>query len=218
MVEETAVHRALAAPTRARVLEVLGRTERPLGVLDIAGQVGVHPNTVRFHLRLLERAGLVDRRPRRRQGRGRPRLLFVARPGPAGNGYRLLAEALVAYLAGEEDAQRRSREAGRGWGVRLARSREATRGSLAGVVAVLGELGFQPEPESGPRAARVLLHACPFRRVAEAHPEVVCSLHLGVIRGLLEAWGSDLRADSLEPFVGPELCVATLRGSVGGGP
>jgi predicted ArsR family transcriptional regulator len=29
---------------------------------------------------------------------------------------------------------------------------------------------------------------CPFREIAEARPDVVCSIHLGLMRGALARW------------------------------
>jgi len=39
---------------------------------------------------------------------------------------------------------------------------------------------------------------------------VVCSVHLGVLRGTLTRLGVAPEAAALEPFVEPELCIAHL--------
>ena len=49
-------------PRRAAVLEALRSSDDPLGVTELAEQLGIHPNTVRFHLDALVAQGLVDRR------------------------------------------------------------------------------------------------------------------------------------------------------------
>ncbi|GIV00644.1 MAG: hypothetical protein KatS3mg014_2259 [Actinomycetota bacterium] len=46
--------------------------------------------------------------------------------------------------------------------------------------------------------------------MAEEHPEIVCSVHLGLLEGALEALGVRA-ATELRPFLEPELCVARLR-------
>ena len=52
--------RALSDPTRVRILEVLGRSEQPVG--QIATTLGSQPSTVSKHLQVLFLAGLVHRR------------------------------------------------------------------------------------------------------------------------------------------------------------
>ncbi|HZE17153.1 MAG TPA: transcriptional regulator, partial [Mycobacterium sp.] len=66
----------------------------------------------------------------------------------------------------------------------------------------------------------IRLHACPVRELARAHPEVACSLHRGMLQGLLtnaaNAKGSAKKSPrplleaELEPFVEPELCIARV--------
>ncbi|MFF6997946.1 helix-turn-helix transcriptional regulator [Streptomyces sp. NPDC008313] len=58
---------------------------------------------------------------------------------------------------------------------------------------------------------RLHLHHCPFREVAQRRPDIVCAIHLGLMQGTVEALRTPLAAESLEPFVTPHLCVATLR-------
>jgi predicted ArsR family transcriptional regulator len=39
---------------------------------------------------------------------------------------------------------------------------------------------------------------------------VVCPVHLGLMRGVLESAGAAVTVDRLDPFVHPDLCVAHL--------
>jgi predicted ArsR family transcriptional regulator len=39
---------------------------------------------------------------------------------------------------------------------------------------------------------------------------VVCPIHLGLMRGVLESAGASVAVDDLAPFVEPDLCVAHL--------
>jgi predicted ArsR family transcriptional regulator len=57
---------------------------------------------------------------------------------------------------------------------------------------------------------RILLHACPFRAVASKHPDVVCAVHLGLLRQTLANLDIPIEATALEPFVTPHLCIAHL--------
>jgi len=53
----------------------------------------------------------------------------------------------------------------------------------------LAELGFDPATGDGGTAVTIAFTHCPFRELAEAHPEVVCHLHRGLIEGFVEQLG-----------------------------
>jgi predicted ArsR family transcriptional regulator len=75
------------------------------------------------------------------------------------------------------------------------------------VVALLDELGFAPSPNA--RLGIVKLRRCPLLEAAHQHPEVVCGVHLGVVRGALDELGCDpekAERITLQPFSGPEAC------------
>jgi len=78
------------------------------------------------------------------------------------------------------------------------------------VTALFAELGFEPELRGEPEAPQIRMRACPFRAVARDHPDVVCSVHLGLLREALRQRGSTAVGLRLEPFVEPELCIAHL--------
>ncbi len=52
--------KALADPTRLRMLELLAGQPRPLCVCDITAQFALHQPTISHHLGILRRAGLID--------------------------------------------------------------------------------------------------------------------------------------------------------------
>jgi predicted ArsR family transcriptional regulator len=66
---------------------------------------------------------------------------------------------------------------------------------------MLGDIGFAPEVSSDHTA--INLHRCPFRELAESHPDVVCGAHLGMIQGALTKLGAPVSAIHLLPFVQP---------------
>ena len=76
------------------------------------------------------------------------------------------------------------------------------------VMALFTEMGFDPELADESGGQRILLHACPFVGVARAHPEVVCTLRLGLLRGALEHLAAPPLDARLVPFAEPGLCVA----------
>jgi predicted ArsR family transcriptional regulator len=206
--------------SRADVLDLLRAADGPLGVRQIAQRTGLHPNTARFHLEALAEAGLAVRETEGRQTPGRPRIGYRAgADGPGGpRRYRLLAEMLTSLIAGTmPEPDRAAEQAGREWGAYLAEqpppyerlSAEEAAGQLT---AIMEQLGFAPRAEAGADAGQyqLRLRQCPFREVAEHHRDVICSLHLGLMRGALARMRAPVTADRLDPFVEPSLCIARL--------
>lgn len=205
--------------SRADVLDLLRAADGPLGVKEIAQRMGLHPNTARFHLEALVEAGLAARATEERETPGRPRIGYRAvADSPAGRRrYRMLAEMLTSMIAGTMPSpSKAAEEAGREWGSYLTEQpppyeRPTAQESLARLTTIMAEFGFAPQPEEGEDGQyRICLHQCPFREVAERHKDVVCALHLGMMRGALTTLRAPLRADRLDPFVEPSLCVASL--------
>jgi predicted ArsR family transcriptional regulator len=213
--------------SQRRVLAVLLAASAPVGVEEIARQVRLHPNTTRFHLDALIDAGLAARASEERDLPGRPRTLYTATPDSARTGrrnYRLLAEILTSYLAHQTRQPRQAAlKAGEAWGRYLTERPTPFRRVDAAtatrqLVDTLDDIGFAPEAVTTGRKRQILLHHCPFRETAEEHGDVVCSIHLGLMRGLLAELDAPLQARRLDPFVEPSLCVAHLaaRGSAQG--
>lgn len=205
-------HRVFSDPSRVAVLETVLGARRPLGVREIAEAVGLHVNTVRAHLSRLEERGLVTARAERRDRRGRPRTLYAAREESGPRDYRLLAEALVAAAAGADgDGRAAAVAAGHAQGVRIAGAPEypvSAGRAVARVVEVLDAAGFRPCASADGR--RIELRNCPFRELSERAPEVVCGVHLGVVRGVLRGLGAPVTATRLRPFAEPGLCTVEL--------
>lgn len=210
-------HRALADPSRARILAELG-DDGPLDARELGGRVGLHVNTVRVHLGTLVDAGLVASENLPPQGRGRPRVVYRATADEPGEGrrYRLLAEILTAFVARSgPDARAGLEEIGEAWGHYMVDSPPPFASlsddeAVARLVALLAAVGFQPELDEKKRQRRILMRPCPFLELARRHQDVVCPVHLGLIRGALAELGATTTATQLEPFVEPDLCVAHL--------
>jgi predicted ArsR family transcriptional regulator len=205
---------------RLRVLEMLRGTAGGHVVTELAVRLGLHPNTVRFHLNRLVAAGLATREVEQHNGPGRPRLTFAAVPQqdtePGRRSYQLLADMLAGFIADTSpDAAAQAVELGRTWGRYLATkpapSKRVTEGeSLRELLHVLDDIGFSPVLAEDDQHPQVHLRHCPFLEVASAHGEVVCSLHLGVMQGVLIEQRAPVEASDLQPFVEPSLCVAHL--------
>ena len=206
-------------PTRARVLAYLQDAGEPMTASAVGARLALHVNTARFHLDALTDDGLVVRHREERSTPGRPRVLYApvsAAPRVAHRSYRLLAEILTSYLEGNlPDPAASAEEAGRAWGRYLAEPpapfrRTEEEEALAALVGSLDRIGFDSHVVDEPGALRLEVSHCPFLEVAEGHNDVVCSVHLGLMRGMLEQMRSPVSADTLEPLVGPSLCVARL--------
>lgn len=222
-------HGALAVASRVQLLDALRASERPLDARELATACGLHVSTVRFHLHVLNEAGLVRSHSESPRTRGRPRLLYG--PVSAGDigaprqtGYQVLATVLAAHWA-ETAAERAQRAERAGWAV--ARERSFTprsslsltvEESVAQVSGLFAELGFEPQLTREGQTLQIRLHACPFRAVASKHPEVVCSMHLGLLRGALAELGAPATTSSLRPFVEPHLCVAHITPAIESAP
>ena len=208
-------HRVLASATRSGLLATLRRAGRPFAVRELAVAHGLHPNSVREQLALLVEAGLVVREVAPPAGRGRPSLRYRARAdddafeGPA---YRVLAGVLADQLARLPDATSASLEAGVRWGrSMIAGTPGATveTDAVDRLVELLDQAGFAPEAPTLP-GEPIRLHHCPFENLARERGNVICGVHLGLMRGALAELGAPIDAVGLDPFVRPDLCVAHL--------
>ncbi len=82
---------------------------------------------------------------------------------------------------------------------------------LEALVDRLDSLGFDPAvdgTEEGETAVIAFAH-CPFRELAEAHPDLVCSLHRGMVEGFVDAMG-DAEVDDFHPLVHRQPCQVSV--------
>ena len=81
--EDHSLTRALADDRRARLVDELRSEADGLDVQELARRLGLHANTVRWHLGVLRDAGAVSSTAAPVNGRGRPRILYrLERPLP----------------------------------------------------------------------------------------------------------------------------------------
>ena len=206
-----------SAGRRRDVLRLLRASADTMSILAIADALGVHPNTVRFHLDVLVRDGQVEQVAPGRKGPGRPPLMFQAVRQMDRGGtrqYRLLAEILGTAIATERHSGDMARAAGRAWGRAMEPPPDgasSAEGAVDRLVEMLDELGFAPERRDGDgEHVQIGLRHCPFLELAESQTDVVCPVHLGLMQGAMEAWGSPATIDRLEPFDQPDLCLAHI--------
>ncbi len=227
---------ARLSSARARILDILTDQPEPCTVSALTALTRQHPNTIREHLDGLVDDGLGVRTRGPAQGRGRPAWLYSAAADfgsePGTREYAGLASTLAAQIARSSARPfADSVAAGRDWGRELVRRGRASvrtspateeagnetgvapakaRTAIAArrqVVSLLTELGFAPSADA--RAGVVTLRRCPLLEAANQYPDVVCGVHLGVVRGALDELGADpdrTEQTALQPFSEPGAC------------
>lgn len=185
---------ALAEPVRRSLFDLVLRSSKPVSKDVAAAELGLARSTAAFHLDRLAEEGLLEVEYARLSGRtgpgsGRPAKLYRTSEGEVGvsvpdRHYDLAGELLASAV--EESTS--SGEPVRDVLLRLA-EREGT--SLGAEASSLDELlvaaGFEPR-EDGEDG--IVLANCPFHRLAQGHPDIVCSLNLELLRGAVGALGS----------------------------
>lgn len=202
--------RRALSPSRAQVLDLVRRNRDGVTLSAIARFTGLHENTVRGHLEALRADDQVERTRGEPAGRGRPPWVWSPRASTDDSGgYAGLASALARTIAEHtDDADRLAMEAGRTWGRSLGHGATGSGDVVADVATLMRSLDYEPRREPG--STTINLHACPLLDAATAHPEVVCTVHHGLVRGALEAHGAADHPSSLEPFAAPGTCVLRI--------
>jgi predicted ArsR family transcriptional regulator len=212
---------ALAQPTRARLFALLGELRRPAGTEELAKRLDLHPNGVRLHLERLEEEGLVLRE-RERLARGRPRDAWSISPDaqPGGDpptAYADLGRWLVRAIAAGATRVRDVEATGRQIGRELA-PQSGGGSPEQRIHGVLVAMGFQPRRRLDPAGTLTYcLDNCPYRTAVHERRQVVCGLHRGLTRGLLDEIDPKTKLSAFVPK-DPDAagCEITLRGPIAG--
>ena len=182
----------------------------------LAERLSLHPNGVRAQLQRMRDAGLVIHR-RIAGPRGRPRdewaISPTARPGgdpprAYGSIARWLARAIPATPRRLAEVEATGRDVGR----ELAR---ANGDPVSAIADVMAALGFQPavdQPEPGRMVCA--LRNCPYRDSVRENQPVICGLHKGLVRGVLDRVAPDATLERFVPHdpdeAGCEIEIANL--------
>jgi len=168
---------------------------------QIAGLFDIHTNVARHHLDKLVADGYLRVTHRRRSGKrgpgaGRPAKHYettakeVSVQFPARR-YDLLAELLVRVVqrVAPGEAAQIAEDVGREYGREVAAEIGLSKGSgfdtaAQAVAKAMMGVGFDTEPGSGENL--LVTHSCPFGKTALDHPDIVCKLDQGIVKGLLE--------------------------------
>lgn len=201
--------------SQRRIVEELKR-RGPTTIPALAAAIDLNVETVRAHMRALDREGLVQRTGSQARGPGRPEIVYALAPS---------AEALFPNREGEvlQELARHLEDAGeqdllRGFFADyVARRRpdamqrlEALEGEerLREVARILTDMGFMAEIRMDADGRQVLrLCHCPLRNLVAA-TRAPCRAELGFVRELL---GSDLARITYIP-AGDPACSYSLTG------
>jgi predicted ArsR family transcriptional regulator len=175
--------------TRRAILELLAESPAGMTAAELGRALGMHPNGVRKHLEALARDGSVGAERVVSGRRGRPavryRVADERRDAAAAQRLAALLAELVAEMGPDEALVE---EFGRRQATRFA----ATPDGRAALMHMLTTMGFAPRETTGAAAWRdggleVVLGNCPFAQaVREEDGRLVCVLHRGLSRGLVE--------------------------------
>jgi len=197
------VLKALGDNTRYAIYLELARSSSPRSTAEIAEALGLHPNTVRPHLERMREVGLLEVASDGRGTVGRPQHRYALASDAPSLGLEpaaypmlsaMLVQAAAAAGVGPDQAAAAGSEHGRTLGRQAATAepsngRPPGRRCAAALVALLSELGFDPAAVEDDGLLTVAFTHCPFQDLAEAHPDVVCHLHRGLIQGFVEEIG-----------------------------
>jgi len=178
----------LAQSTRRRLFALLSDLGGSASTDDLAERLALHPNGVRTHLQRMRDAGLLLHR-RVPRPRGRPRdewaIAPTARPGgDPPHAYGALARWLARTIPATPARLREVEAAGREIGQELASAPATTPEQAIGDL--LAALGFQPEIDRAHDRLSCRLGNCPYRDSVRENQDVICTLHRGLTRGLLD--------------------------------
>jgi len=189
--------KTLGDNTRYAIYLELARAPRPLTTAEIAETINLHPNTVRPHLERMRDVGLVDVSADARGGIGRPQHRYALATDAPSLGLEppvmpLLARMVITMADRLGARPTDAFTTGEAEGAARAVPYTSAPSSLEALVSDLDQLGFDPVVSDGDRGDTVVAFAnCPFGDLAREHPDLVCSLHHGMVAGFVGVMGGE---------------------------
>lgn len=194
---------AISSFSRVEILHLIQVQPRQT-VAGLAAATALHPNTVREHLERLLDAGHIVRETEHRTTRGRPRVLYSAATGEA-EASSPVARRKARAAAERGDIMRRVMP----WtGASVADLDADSTHQLDAIVDHLSESGFDPLVDE--RELTINLSPCPHAESQAAHRETLCSVHLGIMQGVLAEAHGPLSVAGMKPSCDPTQCVVQL--------
>lgn len=187
----------LTEPQRRRLYDYVRSQPGPVTREEAAAACGISHKLAAFHLDKLFEVGLLDAvtasATSSRRGRGRPPKAYVPTQEEVAlsvpeRRYVLLGEILVDTVAtGPDEGRQAALSAARRRGAELARRCDRRDGdSVRSLTGALEQLGAEPQQ---PDPGHVVLGNCPFRKLANRQPELVCQMCRGLCESLTDGLG-----------------------------
>lgn len=168
---------------------------------ELAEEAGLHLNTAREHLQLLENEGFIVSRTVATGKRGRPPVVFDP----------------VKHANVNTNADRRAAHA-QDMGDLLRRISDTPEESASLTIEAehqvdtiythLDDAGFEPEVEAD--GVTLSMRPCKYHLLIDEYGSVVCSVHAMLIQDQLDQVEGPLRLESMAPFVEPHRCQIVL--------
>jgi predicted ArsR family transcriptional regulator len=182
--------KALGDNTRYAIYLELARASRPQATAEIAESLDLHPNTVRPHLERMREVGLLQVEVDSRGAVGRPQHRYWLAEGAPSLGFEppafpVLARMLLRVAASAAVPPDDATDAGREQGAADAQRVGSDLDSDEALLEELDLLGFDPAAVRADDTLTVAFTRCPFRELAESAPDLVCSLHRGLVEGFV---------------------------------
>lgn len=194
-------YRGLTQISRVRLLHAVQRGPGRR-LKDLADAAGIHINTARDHLRVLEGEGLIVSAPETTGTRGRPPTVYT----PVTDVDENPAARKRAHQAQElGDKLRR-------FAPDLAHPSDLSGDALHQIDTLythLEDVGLEPELDE--QALTISLEPCPFAGMIESERNVVCSVHATLVQHHLAQVPGPLRLGKLSPFLRPDVCQIALQ-------
>lgn len=194
-----ASYSAISSSSRVEILHLLQTTPQRT-IADLVDATGLHANTVREHLQRLLDDGCIVSETEKRQMRGRPRVLYSAADGAD-------ASSPVQRRKVQESAERGD----------LLRRILPTDGEdlspveqhqLDAIVDQLLDAGFDPVVDE--QKLTIDLTPCAHAEAQAGHRDMLCSVHLSLMQGVLTEARGPLAIEGMRPACDPRECVVQL--------
>jgi predicted ArsR family transcriptional regulator len=218
--ERLEILKTLGDNTRYAIYLELARSVRPLATAEVADTLGLHPNTVRPHLERMRDLGLLDVTTVATGSVGRPQHRYALAPDAPSLGLeppafptltRMLLQAAASAGLDPEDLADAGREQGRADHQRVASVGDPAPGTdvVDALEEELAAFGFDPARVDDGTSVTIAFTHCPFRQLAEDHPELVCSMHRGMVEGFVDC-GGGASVSRFHPLVDRTPCQVDL--------
>lgn len=189
--------RGLAHGSRLKVLDAVLHTPG-VGLKELSARTGLHENTLRDHVRVLEAEGFIRTDVQHRPTRGRPRTVFLPVRGEDPHEG---AEERVRTAMRHGDVLRRIVPSDSGLG-------ETAMHQIDALYEHLDDVGLEPELDDD--HLTIELNPCPFDALVSDNRTIVCRVHERLIRDVLVRASGPVQLDRMLPYATPVSCRVQL--------